>query len=337
MQGNYAGVAPFIHNPLYSISQIPGVTVRYAGDPGDPTTNSYPEVLEAAAGADVVVYVDGVSGSEEEDRNLIRWSGERQDIITQTASLGQPFILIHMNDPLDDAPFLAHENVSAILWAGYPGQAGGDALANILTGATAPAGRLPITQYPADYVNQVAMTDMELRPNATSGNPGRTYMWYENATLPFGYGLHYTQFNLSVDSDEAAPSWAISDLVAACEEEYLDLCPFQSVNVTAVNSGNVTSDFVVLAFISGEYGPQPYPIKQLVAYDRLFDISPGSTGSTSLDLTLGSLARHDESGNLVLYPGTYSLLLDVPTQTTWEFSLTGDEATLELWPQDTGV
>jgi xylan 1,4-beta-xylosidase len=345
VQGNYAGIAPFVHNPLYGISAIPGVTVRYAGSPGDPTTDGYPAALAAAAAADVVIYVDGSNSGEEQDRNLIRWSGERRDIMGQLAGLGKPFVLVQMGDQLDDAPFLAADapddaaaNVSAILWAGFPGQAGGDALAAILTGAAAPAGRLPVTQYPADYVHQVAMTDMAMRPNATSGNPGRTYKWFDKATVPFGFGLHYTQFDVAVAEDAAAASsWAISDLVAGCQEAYLDLCSFRHVNITVENAGNVTSDFVVLGFISGEYGPQPYPIKELVAYDRLFNVSGGSTGNTSLNLTLGSLARHDESGNLVLYPGAYSLLVDVPTQAVWNFTLTGAQATLEQWPQDTGA
>ena len=53
--------------------------------------------------------------------------------------------------------------VNALIWGGYPGQSGGTALFDILTGKTAPAGRLPITQYPAEYADQVPMTDMTLR------------------------------------------------------------------------------------------------------------------------------------------------------------------------------
>lgn len=65
--------------------------------------------------------------------------------------------------------------VNAIVWGGYPGQSGGEAIVDILLGKVSPAGRLPLTQYPANYVNQVPMTDMNLRVSAT--NPGRTYKW----------------------------------------------------------------------------------------------------------------------------------------------------------------
>jgi beta-D-xylosidase 4 len=78
-----------------------------------------------------------------------------------------------MGGQLDDTPLLQNRNISAILWVGYPGQDGGPAVFDILTGTYSPAGRLPVTQYPAKYTDEVPMTDMSLRPSAT--NPGRTY------------------------------------------------------------------------------------------------------------------------------------------------------------------
>ncbi|KAI1635404.1 beta-glucosidase [Biscogniauxia mediterranea] len=341
MQGNYFGVAKYLHSPYYAASQLPNVDVIYGGVPGDPTTDGYPAALEAGAAADVIIYVDGpttYTESEDKDRYLIRWSGERIDIITHLASLGKPFILVQMGGQLDDAPFLNHPNISAILWAGYPGQAGGDAIVNILMGKVAPAGRLPVTQYPAHYVNDVPMTDMGLRPNKTSGNPGRTYMWYDQATVPFGFGLHYTTFTTTINSPQQS-SWDTQELVNGCTDgvTHLDQCPFQTIPVAVSNTGSATSDFVTLGFIAGDHGPAPHPIKRLVAYQRVFNVTAGTDATANLTLTLKSLARHDDSGNLVLYPGSYSLLVDVPTQASWNFTLTGQEIVLDQWPQDTGV
>ncbi|KAI5866490.1 glycoside hydrolase family 3 protein [Durotheca rogersii] len=344
MQGNYYGTAKYLHSPYFAASQIPNVNAIYGGIPGDPTTNGYPQALEAAAAADVVIYADGPTlktEAEEKDRTLIRWSGERIDIVTHLASLGKPFVILQMGGQLDDAPFLDNANVSAIVWGGYPGQAGGDALMNILTGRAAPAGRLPVTQYPARYVDDVPMTDMGLRPDARTGNPGRTYMWYDQATVPFGWGLHYTTFDASIarGGDDDDERWDVADLAGACSEEETrkELCPFQTVDVQVSNTGNATSDFVVLGFLSGAHGPEPYPIKRLVAYRRLHDVAAGEQQVASLALTLGSLGRRDEDGNLVLYPGEYSLLVDVPTQATWNFTLVGEPFVLDEWPQDPGV
>ncbi|KAI0833925.1 glycoside hydrolase family 3 protein [Hypoxylon sp. FL0890] len=343
MQGNYQGVAKYLHSPYYAASQNPNINAVYGGVPGDPTTDGYPGALEAAAAADIIIYADGpttATESEENDRNLIRWSGEAIDIMTQLAGLGKPFILVQMGDQRDDTPFINHPNVSAIIWGGYPGQSGGDAIMNVLTGKVAPAGRLPVTQYPAHYVNDVPMTDMSLRPNSTTGNPGRTYMWYDKATVPFGFGLHYTNFTTSIVAPEDGKDcacWDIANLTSNCSAvSHIDQCPFQTIPVTVSNTGATTSDFVTLGFIAGAHGPEPYPIKRLVAYQRLHNVTAGEQQTANLTLTLGSLGRRDEEGNLVLYPGEYSLLVDVPTQAVWNFTLQGEAFVLDEWPRDTG-
>ncbi len=115
--------------------------------------------------------------------------------------------------------------------------------------------------------------------------------------------------------------------------KYKDLLPFVSIPVTVTNTGTVTSDYVVLGFLSGEFGPQPYPIKSLVAYERLHSITAGGGSQTaSLQLTLGSLARADASGDLVLYPGNYSLGIDTDARAAVEFTLTGEATALDSWP-----
>lgn len=339
MQGNYFGIAPYLHSPLYAASQLPNVKVVYGGTGGDPTTDGWTQSYGAALEADIIIFADGTTTADAEegmDRNTINWTGARVDLISWIAELGKPTILLAMGDQLDSAPFLANPNVSAILWGGYPGQDGGTALINTIIGKNAPAGRLPVTQYPADYVNEVAMTDMNLRPNETTGNPGRTYKWFSNATLPFGHGLHYTTFSAEPATENGTQTFAISDLIGNCDNStypYLDLCPFETILVNVTNQGSLPSDFVTLAFISGSYGPAPYPNKQLVAYQRLFAVQPGQSQTASLNLTLGSLTRFDEYGNANLYPGDYSILIDQPTQATWNFTITGDQATIDEWPQ----
>ncbi|KAI1107968.1 glycoside hydrolase family 3 protein [Jackrogersella minutella] len=341
MQGNYQGVAKYLHSPYYAASQTPGINAVYAGIPGDPVTDGYPRALEAAAAADIIIFADGptvTTEAEGNDRTLIRWSGESIDIMTQLAGLGKPFVLVQMGGQRDDAPFINHPNISSIIWGGYPGQSGGDAIMNVLTGKVAPAGRLPVTQYPAHYVTDVPMTDMTLRPNASTGNPGRTYMWYDQATVPFGFGLHYTNFSASIGAPEDTKEWAIADLTGNCSGvAHVDQCPFQSVPVTVSNTGAATSDFVTLGFVAGNHGPAPQPIKRLAAYQRLHNITAGEQQTATLNLTLGSLGRRDNIGNLVLYPGEYSFLVDVPTQAVWNFTLGGEPFVLDEWPQDKGA
>lgn len=339
MQGNYYGVAPYLHSPLYAAQQLPNVNVVYGGGFGVPTTDGWDELLGAAEESDIIVVADGISIADESegmDRYTIDWPPASIDLISQFASMGKPVVVLQMGDQIDNTPLLTNPNISAIVWGGYPGMAGGDALINVLTGKYAPAGRLPVTQYPTNYVDQIPLTDMALRPNKTSGSPGRTYIWYEDSpVVPFGFGMHYTNFSVSAGQTSSS-TYDISQLVSGCDGSqypYKDLCPFETVNVTVANTGKVTSDFVALGFISGQHGPQPYPNKQLVAYERLFNVSAGASAGASLNLTLGSLGRRDEDGNLVLYPGDYGVLIDVPTQAMVNFTLTGSQATLDQWPQ----
>lgn len=70
-----------------------------------------------------------------------------------------------------------------------------------------------------------------------------------------------------------------------------------------------------------------------MAYTRLHDIAAGEKRSGELSLTLGNLGRVNEDGELVLYPGSYSLVLDVDSKATWNFTLTGESKLLDGWPK----
>lgn len=342
MQGNYYGIAPYLHSPLYAAEQL-GIKVNYAegASQSNPTTDDWGEEYTAAEESDVIIVVGGIDNdieSEELDRVAIAWSGPQLDMITKLATYGKPVIVVQMGaGQLDSTPLISNANISALLWGGYPGQSGGTALFDIITGAVAPAGRLPITQYPARYTSEVPMTDMALRPSSTSA--GRTYKWYNGtAVFPFGFGLHYTNFSASIPSPPA-DSFAIADLISACGNatSKLDLCPFTTLAVDVSNDGSVASDFAALAFLTGSFGPTPYPKSSLVAYQRLHDIEPGSSQTAQLNLTLGSLVRVDENGDKALYPGDYSVVIDVPDAplASVNFTLTGDEAgsVIERWPR----
>lgn len=177
------------------------------------------------------------------------------------------------------------------------------------------------------------MTDMTLRPNSTTGSPGRTYMWYNGTPVyEFGYGMHYTNFSASM-TNASQTSYSISALVNECSETYKDRCAFESVPVDVKNTGSVTSDYVALGFLAGTHGPAPYPKKRLVAYQRLHNVTGGATQTASMNLTLGSLARVDDMGNKVLYPGDYALMIDTQPLAMMNFTLTGEPAMLDEWPQ----
>jgi beta-D-xylosidase 4 len=206
-------------------------------------------------------------------------------------------------------------------------------LSDILSGKAAPAGRLGTTQYPADYVNQVPMTDMTLHPSST--NPGRTYKWFQGTPVfEFGHGLHFTKFALSWKS-QPSTKYQIPK-VSFHTEKTVDLNVFDTFTVAVRNTGKVTSDYVALLFISGSGGPVPLPNKQLASYTRLHSIAPGKEATAALKVTLGSVARADAQGNLWVYPGTYHITIDTGAEVslTHNFELEGTPAQISSWPQE---
>jgi xylan 1,4-beta-xylosidase len=132
--------------------------------------------LAAAKQADVIFYFGGIDTSVEVeglDRQTITWPASQVALIEKLSALGKPVVISQLGTQIDNTAWLKSKAINAIVWAGYPSQSGGTAVFDIITGKVAPAGRLPITQYPANYVNEVLITNQALRPGAN--NPGRTY------------------------------------------------------------------------------------------------------------------------------------------------------------------
>jgi beta-D-xylosidase 4 len=338
LQGNYQGTAQYLQSMVWGAGNA-GYRVSYALGTAINTTSTagFDSAISAARAADVVIYCGGIDNTIEAeglDRTTIVWPGNQLDLIGQLSKLGKPLIVVQFGGgQIDDSTVLSNGGVESLLWAGYPSQAGGSAVFDILQGIAAPAGRLPVTQYPARYVNEVAMTDMQLRPG--TDNPGRTYRWFNDAVLPFGYGLHYTEFEVSwvtrpgrvYETDRVASPGSRSVPV--------DRQPFDTFTLAIKNKGKVSSDYVALLFLKTENGgPRPYPVKSLIGYERVKNIRPGETRQVGIPVTVGSVARTAENGDLALYPGTYTILVDVNDEhPTMSFALSGPAKVLDDFPQ----
>ena len=154
---------------------------------------------ETAANADVLVAVVGLTSDLEAEESPVRIPGfaggdkttldipsDQQAMLEVAAALDKPLVMVAMNgSPINLA--WAKDKANAILEAWYPGQAGGLAIANVLSGKANPSGRLPLTFYRS--VDQ-------LPPFDDYRMAGRTYRYYRGETVyPFGHGLSYTSFS----------------------------------------------------------------------------------------------------------------------------------------------
>ena len=107
----------------------------------------------------------------------------------------------------------------------YPGELGGPAIADTLFGDYNPSGRLPLTFYAANYVNQIEMSEMSM-----SKYPGRTYRYLQvDPIFHFGHGLSYTTFGLEWNNEISPKS--------STKENH------RSVSVSVSNTGKFAGNF----------------------------------------------------------------------------------------------
>jgi len=156
------------------------------------------ELRRAAAAADVLVAVVGLTSDLEAeetgvtvpgfsggDKTTLDLPADQLAMLEQAKATGKPIVLVTMNgSPINLA--WAKDNAAAVLEAWYPGETGGTAAANILTGRTNPSGRLPLTFY---------RSVGDLPPFGDYAMKGRTYRYFAGTPVyPFGHGLSYTRF-----------------------------------------------------------------------------------------------------------------------------------------------
>ncbi|KAJ5552020.1 hypothetical protein N7535_000033 [Penicillium sp. DV-2018c] len=340
MQGNYFTEAPYLISPLDAFKDSDfEVNYAFGTNISSQSTTGFEAALKAAKKSDVIIFAGGIDNTIEEeamDREDIAWPGNQLQLIEKLSKLGKPLVVLQMGGgQVDSSSLKENKKVNSLVWGGYPGQSGGQAILDILTGKRAPAGRLTATQYPAEYAQQFPVTDMSLRPNGS--NPGQTYMWYTGKPVyEFGHGLFYTTFKESLAHGKHQTSFDIFELLSRSHVGYntVELMPFMNYTVEVKNTGKVTSDYTAMAFVNTTAGPSPRPNKWLVNFDRLGAIAPHAKQTMTMPISLDVLARTDEEGNRVVYPGKYELALNNERSAVLSFTLTGDATTIAMWPKE---
>ncbi len=258
--------------------------------------------LEAAERAEVVVVVMGLSPTLEGeempvhvegfaggDRTDIKLPRPQEGLLRRIHALGKPTVLVLLNGSALAVNWAAG-NVPAIVEAWYPGQAGGEALADVLFGDYNPAGRLPVTFY---------RSIEDLPPFENYDMEGRTYRYFRGEPLfPFGYGLSYTTFefdNLCIDRSEVE----VGSKVA--------------VSVDVTNTGDRAGDEVVQLYIRRRTGARPGPIKELRGFKRI-GLQPGERKTVTFALYVTQLGVYDQTMRHVVEPGPVEVLVGNSSQ-----------------------
>ena len=284
------------------VEYVKGCAVR------DTTTSNLEQAVAAARRSEVIIAVVGGSSArdfktsyketgaaiadektvsdmecgEGFDRTTLSLLGKQQELLKALKATGKPLVVVYIEGrPLDKN--WASENADALLTAYYPGQEGGNAIADVLFGDYNPAGRLPITV--PRSVGQIPIYYNKKAPQK------HDYVELSASPLyPFGYGLSYTTFEYS-------------DL-------YLSAITPHSFEVSfkVRNTGECDGEEVAQLYLRDEYASVVQPLKQLKHFERFY-LKRGEMKEVKFILSESDFALIDRDLKTVVEPGTFQIMV----------------------------
>ncbi len=288
-------------NPIYTVTPLqafsavaPEATILYARgcDVNSDRTDGFDQALGIAAKADVVVFVGGLDASQEgesQDRSSgsSRLPGQQQALINRLAAVNSNMVVTVVSGGVCSLGECI-DNIDGLLYAFYPGQEGGSALADIVFGQVNPAGRMPVTMPKSD--DQLPPFGDDHRNHII----GVGYRWFDAQDLDpqfaFGFGLSYTTFDYSNIRLSATEGLADQDITF-------------SVDVT--NTGDRAGDEVVQLYLQDVEASVIMPDKQLKGFERIH-LQPGETKTVEFPVSAQALSFWDvESKAFIVEAGDF--------------------------------
>jgi beta-glucosidase len=260
------------------------------------------DAVAKATGADVAVVAVGdqphMTSRETQDRLNsepdIKLPPYQEELIAAVAEANPNTIVVIVGSyPFDVRNVQANPNVKGIVYTSHAGQDLGTAVADVLFGDYAPAGKLNQTWYPGlDVLPTISDYDI------IKGK--RTYQYYDGEVIyPFGYGLSYTTVEYS-------------DLTVSPGSAANTGNPDVTVRVSITNTGDVASDEVVelnARYADAAASRVEHPLKTLIGFERVH-LAAGATKQVTLTAKLSDLAIWDVSADrFFVEPGTYEFMV----------------------------
>jgi len=271
----------------------------------------FSEAVSMAKRSDVVIMCMGLSqvleGEEGElsfnkegDRKNLDLPEIQEKLVKTIYAIGKPIILVLTNgSPLTIN--WAQDHISAIIEAWYPGEEGGNAIADVIFGNYNPSGRLPVT-----FVKSID----QLPPFENYSMQGRTYRYMNEEPLyPFGYGLSYTKFeykNLKI------------------EPEKLRIGKNVKISIEIKNIGNQSGDEVVQLYLKDLDASTIIPHYELKGFKRIH-INSGQTRRVTFNLIPRQMALIDNEGRCILEPGKFKVMIGGSQPDKRSLELTGQK------------
>ena len=254
-------------------------------------TSGFAEAVRAAEGADVVVVVVGDQAGlfgrgtvgEGNDVESLDLPGAQRGLVEALVATDTPVVMVLVTGrpyAIDWALEGAGPRPRAVLQTFFPGEGGGPAIADALTGRVNPSGRLPVSLPRSSG----AMPYSYLRP--ILGGPSDVTSADSTPTRPFGFGLSYTTF---------AYSDLVADAAVAAGGTFV-------TSVTVTNTGVVAGTETVQLYGHDVRGSIPRPVVQLLGYTRV-DLAPGESARVTFSVPTTRFAFTDRRLVRIVEPG----------------------------------
>ena len=245
------------------------------------------QAVELARTSDVAVIVAGIEEGEFRDRARLALPGKQEELITSVAATGKPVVVVLVGgSAITMSKWI--DRVGAVVMAWYPGEQGGNGVADVLFGNVNPSGRLPIT-FPIEE------GQLPLVYNHKPTGRGDDYVDLTGQPLfPFGFGLSYTTFeydSLRIEPDTIGPTDSAM------------------VSFVVRNTGTREGHEVVQLYIRDVLASVARPVQELKGFDRI-RLRPGASFRFSFPI---NAARHlsfrDRDGKRVVEDGAIRIMI----------------------------
>jgi beta-glucosidase len=244
------------------------------------------KAVNLAAESDIAIIVVGIEEGEFRDRAYLNLPGKQEELIKKVAATGKPVIVVLVGGSAITMNNWINE-VEAIIDVWYPGEQGGNAVAEVLFGNYNPAGRLPIT-FPI-FEGQLPLV-YNHKPTGRGDD-------YNNLTgkplFPFGFGLSYTSFEYSDIKLE-------KNKVATSDSTY--------VSVKVTNTGKLSGDEVVQLYIRDELASVARPVTELKGFKRIH-LASNESKIVEFYITPEMLSMYDIDMNKIVEPGNFRIMI----------------------------
>jgi beta-glucosidase len=273
-------------------SAVPGAEVVHVRGCGieDDDLSGIPQAVEAVRGADAAIVVVGDQAGlfgrgtvgEGNDVASLELPGVQRALVEAAVATGTPVVLVLLTGRPYAIPWALEGEAApaAVLQAFFPGEGGGLALADVITGAETPSGRLPVSLPRATGAQPYTYLHPRL------GGPSEVTSADPTPLRPFGFGLSYTSFAYSgLDADASAPAGG----------------RFRAA-VTVTNTGEREGAEIVQLYGRDLVGSVTRPVAQLLGYARV-PLLPGQSRRVEFDVPTQRLAFSDRRMVRVVEPG----------------------------------